>query len=80
MGDFVRFQNARFIIFERKIRFDKGELFYLDTLGEQGMLHQTTIDHKGLPGIQLPGTITRVERESVFIQFDFDHEARQCCL
>ena len=76
MGDFVRFENGRFTIFERTICFEKGELFYLDTMGEAGFLYQATMGNEAFRGLQLSGSITRVERESVYIQFDFDQERR----
>ena len=72
IGDFVQFKKRKFTVIERQMIFDKaGELYYVDTLGADGLLHRPTIYNETLTSMQLEGTIERVEHESVFIRFDF---------
>lgn len=76
IGDYVEFLDNKFIVYERKMIFEKSELRFIDTLGTEGILHQKIKYHENMAGVLLHGTIKKVEKESVYIQFDFDTEEK----
>ena len=76
LGDKVSFGHQRMTVIHHQVKFERGELIYLDTLGAEGFLYQKRIPHHRITGVNLGGWIRKVEQESVYVQFDFDNEER----
>ncbi|MCL1990316.1 MAG: phage late control D family protein [Defluviitaleaceae bacterium] len=73
IGDYVQFQGRQLTVVQCEIKFEKGRVSFIDTLGDRGLLYCSTVYNQALSGVQLQGTIKNVQHESVFIQFNFDH-------
>lgn len=74
VGDFADYQNQRLTVIETQAIFKQGELTFRHTLGAAGYLERKKIVAKHLIGLNLQGTIRRIEKESIAIQLEIDQE------
>jgi hypothetical protein len=76
LGDKAIYGRQRMTVVHHQVKYERGELIYIDTLGSEGFLYQKRIPHHRITGVNLEGWIRKVEHESVYVQFDFDNEER----
>ena len=76
MGDFLLYEGRNYQVYNRRIRFENGELFFVYRLGMKGMFYSPRIYNSALAGVRIEGVIRKTEEESVYIQLDIDEEER----
>lgn len=76
MGDYLLYESRRYQVYNRRILFEQGELFFVYHLGMKGLFYTKRAQNPAFVGVRLEGTIRKTEEESVYIQLDIDEEER----
>ena len=74
IGDFAWYRSRKLIVIETQAVFERGELIFVHTLGGEGYIHRRIVYSDHLIGLGLQGEIRRVEKESIEVQLDIDHD------
>lgn len=75
--DWFLIENELFLIAEKKILFDKGELLFAYKIVKEAAFREEEKYNDQIKGISLCGEIKEVEKENVYIKLDVDKE--NCC-
>lgn len=74
MGDFVFYLGEQFFVYQREFEIKQGEFKAFYILGTRGFLWKKKREPIFLAGAKLVGTVKRVERELVYVQFDIEEK------
>lgn len=72
--DWFMIENEIFLIVDKKILFDKGELHFVYKAVKEVALWESEKYNNRIKGISLYGTIKKVERENIYVQMDIDQK------
>ena len=76
IGDVVDCEGIQYMVFRKKMIFEKGETICTYLLGKDDFIYKRRKINKNLRGNSLAGTVRKSVKENIWIQLDMDKEEK----
>lgn len=74
IGDYIFFESNAYLLYEKHIIFQQGEIQFIYQLGMPGLLYRRKIFNRLLAGVSLRGMVRKTKGEQVYMQLDIDKQ------